>query len=549
MQGLMMDRQLTITSIMEHADLNHPNAEIVSVTCDEPRHRHTYAEAFRRTRRLANALLDYGVQPGDRIATFAWNDYRHFELYYAVAGIGAVTHTVNPRLFPDQITYIVNHAEDRLVFVDPLIVPALEKIRDDLSAVEAFIVLTDDERLPDTDLPNVQSYESFIAPHPDRMDWPELDERTACCLCYTSGTTGNPKGVLYHHRSMVIHTLTGIAPDVLNLSARDVVMPVVPMFHVNAWGLTYGAPAVGAKLVFPGPKMGDGATLQALIEEEEVTFSAGVPTVWLNLLKYLAEEGKEVESLQRVVIGGSACPRSIMEELEDRHGVYVRHAWGMTEMSPLGTVNVLKREALKRSREEQYRVRVKQGIPPYGVEMKIVDDDNNELPRDGQSTGLLKVRGPFICSDYYEAGAASDAHDADGWFSTGDVGSIDAEGYLQVTDRSKDVIKSGGEWISSIDLENAAVGHPDIAEAAVIGLPHPKWGERPLLILVRKEGREVGKEAMMDWLRDKVAKWWLPDDVVFVDEIPHTATGKIQKTELRKRFAGSNASRGQSKKF
>ena len=536
MQGLMMDRQLTITSIMEHADTNHPGAEIVSVTRDEPRHRYTYGEAFRRTRRLANALLDYGIRPGDRIATFAWNDYRHFELYYAIAGIGAVTHTVNPRLFPEQVGYIVNHAQDRLVFVDPLIVPVLEKIRDDLSAVEAFIVLTDDECLPDTDLPNVQSYESFIARHADRIDWPDLDEKTACCLCYTSGTTGNPKGVLYHHRSMVLHTLTGIAPDVLNLSARDVVMPVVPMFHVNAWGLTYGAPAVGAKLVFPGPKMGDGATLQALIEEEEVTFSAGVPTVWLNLLKYLAETGKEVESLQRVVIGGSACPRSIMEEFEERHGVYVRHAWGMTEMSPLGTVNVLKRETLQRSREEQYQVRVKQGIPPYGVEMKVVDDDDNELPRDGQSTGLLKVRGPFICSDYYQAGVASDAHDADGWFSTGDVGSIDAEGYLQITDRSKDVIKSGGEWISSIELENAAVGHPDVAEAAVIGMPHPKWGERPLLILVRKEGREVTKEAMLDWLQDKVAKWWLPDDVVYIDEIPHTATGKIQKTELRKRF-------------
>ena len=536
MQGLMMDRQLTITSIMEHADTNHPGAEIVSVTRDEPRHRYTYGEAFRRTRRLANALLDYGIRPGDRIATFAWNDYRHFELYYAIAGIGAVTHTVNPRLFPEQVGYIVNHAQDRLVFVDPLIAPALEKIRDDLSAVEAFIVLTDDDRLPDTDLPNVRSYESFAGPHPDRIDWPDLDEKTACCLCYTSGTTGNPKGVLYHHRSMVLHTLACISPDVLNLSAREVVMPVVPMFHVNAWGLTYGAPAVGAKLVFPGPKMGDGATLQALIEEEDVTFSAGVPTVWLNLLKYLAGTGKQVESLQRVVIGGSACPRSIMEEFEERHGVYVRHAWGMTEMSPLGAVNVLKRETLQRSREEQYQVRVKQGIPPYGVEMKVVDDDNNELPRDGQTTGLLKVRGPFTCSGYYQAGAESDAHDADGWFSTGDVGSIDAEGYLLITDRSKDVIKSGGEWISSIELENAAVGHPDVAEAAVIGMPHPKWGERPLLILVRKEGREVSREAMLDWLQDKVAKWWLPDDVVYIDEIPHTATGKIQKTELRKRF-------------
>ena len=539
MQGLMMDRQLTITSIMEHADLNHPGAEIVSVTCDDPRHRHTYAEAFRRTRRLANALLDYGVQQGDRIATFAWNDYRHFELYYAIAGIGAVTHTVNPRLFPEQITYIVNHAEDRLVFVDPLIVPVLEKIRDDLPCVEAYIILTDDGNMPDTGLKNAQSYESFIGSQPDRIDWPELDEKTACCLCYTSGTTGNPKGVLYHHRSMVLHTLIGISPDCFGLSVRDVVMPVVPMFHVNAWGLAYGAPIAGTKLVFPGPKMGDGATLQALIDEEQVTYSAGVPTVWLNLLKYLDETGKQVNSLQRVVIGGAACPRSIMEELEDRHGVYVNHAWGMTEMSPLGTFNTLKPEMQKLSRDEQFAVREKQGRVLYGVEMKIVDDDNNELPRDGQSPGLLKVRGPFICSDYYETGVPSDVHDGDGWFSTGDVGTIDPDGYLQITDRSKDVIKSGGEWISSIDLENTAVGHPDVAEAAVIGVPHLKWGERPLLIVVRREGSDVGKEAILDWLQDRVAKWWLPDDVAFIDEIPHTATGKIRKTELRKRFSGS----------
>ncbi len=536
MLGLMMDRQLTITSIMEHADRYHPDTEIVSVTNDSPRHRYTYAEAFRRTRRLANALIDYGIGAGERVATLAWNDYRHFELYYAIAGIGAVTHTVNPRLFPDQISYIVNHAEDRLVFVDPLILPVLEKIRDDLSGVEAYIVLTDEENMPDTDLRNAQSYEGFISRHEDRIDWPELDEKTACCLCYTSGTTGNPKGVLYHHRSMVLHTLVGISPDGLNLSVRDVVMPVVPMFHVNAWGLAYGAPAVGTKLVFPGPKMGDGATLQALIEEEEVTYSAGVPTVWLNLLKYLAESGKGVSTLKRVVIGGSACPRSIMEELEDRHGVYVNHAWGMTEMSPLGTVNTLKPGMLQLPREEQYAVRMKQGRPLYGVEMKIVDDDGNELPRDGQATGLLKVRGPFICSEYYREDTPSDVHDDDGWFSTGDVGSIDAEGYLQITDRSKDVIKSGGEWISSIDLENAAVGHPDIAEAAVIGVPHPRWGERPLLILVRKEGGDAGKQEILDWLKDRVAKWWVPDDVVYVDEIPHTATGKIQKTELRKRF-------------
>ena len=536
MLGLMMDRQLTITSIMEHADANHPETEIVSVTCDQPRHRYTYAQAFRRTRQLGNALRAYGIGPGDRIATLAWNDYRHFELYYAIAGIGAVTHTVNPRLFPNQITYIINHAQDRLVFVDPLIIPVLEDIKDDLPHVEAYIVLTDEDTMPDTGLKNAQSYEAFIRAHDEHINWPELDENTACCLCYTSGTTGNPKGVLYHHRALVLHTLVGISPDCFGMSARDVVMPVVPMFHVNAWGLAYGAPIAGAKLVFPGPKMGDGATLQALVEEEQVTYSAGVPTVWLNLLKYLNETGKQVDSLRAVVIGGAACPRSLMEEFEDRYGVHVHHAWGMTEMSPLGTFNTLKPAMLKLPREEQFDIREKQGRALYGVEMKIVDDDNKELPRDGQSPGLLKVRGPFICNDYYQTGVASDVHDADGWFSTGDVGTIDPEGYLQITDRSKDVIKSGGEWISSIELENTAIGHPDVAEAAVIGVPHPQWSERPLLIVVHKQGSAIDKETLLAWLQDKVAKWWLPDDVVFVDEIPHTATGKIQKTELRKRF-------------
>ena len=536
MLGLIMNRQLTITSIMEHADRNHPDVEIVSVTCDTPEHRYTYADAFRRTRRLANALLDHGIQPGDRVATLAWNDYRHFELYYAIAGTGAVTHTVNPRLFPDQIAWIINHAHDRLLFVDPLILPTLEQLSGNLPDVEAFIVLTDDDNMPDTALRNAQSYESFIGACTDQIDWPDLDEQTACCLCYTSGTTGHPKGVLYHHRAMVLHTLISICPDVFNLSARDVALPVVPMFHVNAWGLAYGAPLAGVKLVLPGPKMGDGAVLQALIEQEQVTFSAGVPTVWLNLLKYLDQTGKRVDSLKRVVVGGAACPRSLMEEFGERYGVYVHHAWGMTEMSPLGVFNTLKSAHLTLDREQQYVIREKQGRALYGVEMKTVDDDGNELPRDGQSTGLLKVRGPFVCSEYYRADAPDDAHDKNGWFSTGDVGNIDVEGYLQLTDRSKDVIKSGGEWISSMELENMAIGHPEIAEAAVIGAPHPKWSERPLLIVVRRAGSEPDKEAILDWLRDKVAKWWLPDDVVFVDEIPHTATGKIHKTELRKRF-------------
>ncbi len=536
MLGMIMDRQLTITSIMEHADHNHPDTEIVSVTCDEPRHRTTYAETFKRTRQLARALCDYGIQSGDRIATLAFNDYRHFELYYGIAGIGAVTHTVNPRLFPEQIIYIVNHAEDRLIFVDPLIVPVLEKVATHLAGVELFIVLTDDKRLPRTTLKNTCSYESFISGQPDTFDWPYLDEKAACSMCYTSGTTGNPKGVLYHHRAMLIHAMTSISADVFGFSVRDVVMPVVPMFHVNAWGMAYAAPMAGTKLVFPGPKMGDGETLQALIEEEQVTFSAGVPTVWLNLLQYLADADKKVGTLKRLIIGGSSCPLSMMQEFEEKYGVYVRHAWGMTEMSPLGTVNTLKPHMLALSREEQLAIRQKQGRAAYGVEMKIVDDDNNPLPRDGRSAGVLKVRGPFICDDYYKLDEPDDAHEADGWFNTGDVGHIDPEGYLQITDRAKDVIKSGGEWISSIDLENAAVAHPDIAEAAVIGIPHPKWAERPLLIIVNKADKAVSRDAMMAWLQDKVAKWWLPDDIVCVDEIPHTATGKIQKTALREQF-------------
>ncbi len=536
MNGLMMNSPLTITSIMQHADTNHPNSEIVSVTSDNPRHRYRYADAFRRTRQLANALTGYGIKQDDRIGTLAWNDYRHLELYYAVSGIGAITHTINPRLFPEQISYIVNHAEDRLIFVDPLILPTIESLGESLQGVESFIILTDEANMPDSSLKNIQCYETFISQASDEIDWPIFDENTASSLCYTSGTTGNPKGVLYSHRANVLHSYSSASPDVFNFSIGDVAMPVVPMFHVNAWGIPYAAPMMGAKLVFPGPKMGDGLTLQNLIEEEGVTFSAGVPTVWLALLQYLSDSGKAIESLERVIIGGAACPESIMREFMDKHGVYVNHAWGMTETSPLGTVNTLKAHMKELSDEEQYKIKIKQGRSLFGIEMKIVDDENNELPRDGLASGLLKVRGPWVCNDYYNTEEESDVHDKDGWFATGDVATIDQEGYMQITDRSKDVIKSGGEWISSIDLENIAVGHPGIAEAAVIGVAHPKWAERPLLIVIKKEGEELSKEEILDWLKDKIAKWWMPDDVVFVDEIPHTATGKILKLELRKRF-------------
>jgi len=536
MQGLIMDYPLTITSIMQHAEINHPDAEIVSVTHDNPRHRYTYAEAFLRTRKLANALIQYGILEGDRIATLAWNDYRHFELYYAVSGIAAVTHTINPRLFAEQIIYIINHAEDRLIFVDPMIVPIIEPLQKELANVESFIILTDEANMPSTSLVNSQCYETFIADASAEIEWPLFDENTASSLCYTSGTTGNPKGVLYSHRANVLHSYSSTSPEVFNFAVGDVAMPVVPMFHVNAWGIPYAAPMMGAKLVFPGPKMGDGETLQALIEEEGVTFSAGVPTVWLALLEYLNSSGKQIESLNRVIIGGSACPESIMREFQDKHGVYVNHAWGMTETSPLGTVNTLKPEMKTLSEAEQYKIRLKQGRTLFGIQMKIVDDDNNELPRDGIASGLLKVRGPWVCSDYYKLDEPSDVHDEEGWFATGDVATIDAEGYMQITDRSKDVIKSGGEWISSIDLENIAVGHPKLAEAAVIGIAHPKWTERPLLIAILKEAESLSKEELLSWLEDKVARWWLPDDVIFVEEIPHTATGKILKLELRKQF-------------
>ncbi len=536
MNGLIMDMPLSITSIMRHAEINHPATEIVSVTVDNPCHRYTYAEAFRRTRQLARALMHYGIKTGDRVGTLAWNDYRHFELYYAVSGIGAITHTINPRLFPDQITYIINHADDRLIFVDPLIIPIVEALKDKLEAVESFIVLTDEAHMPETSLKNARCYESFIAASADDFDWPELAENTASGLCYTSGTTGHPKGVLYSHRSTVLHSYASASPDVFNFSVRDVIMPVVPMFHVNAWGMPYAAPMVGAKIVFPGPKMGDGAMLQSLIENEQVTFSAGVPTVWLALLGYLEESGKSIESLSRVIIGGSACPESVMRQFHDRHGVTVNHAWGMTETSPLGTVNTLKAGSEKLSENDLYMLKMKQGRALFGIQMKIVDDDDNELPMDGEASGLLKVRGPWVCSDYYKMEGKSDVHDEDGWFITGDVASIDPEGYMQITDRSKDVIKSGGEWISSIDLENTAVGHPKVKEAAVIGVFHPKWAERPLLIIVKSPGEDPDKEEILGWLKDKVAKWWLPDDVVFVDEIPHTATGKILKVALRKQF-------------
>jgi 3-(methylthio)propionyl---CoA ligase len=534
MEGLMMGTGLLISSLIRNADRNHGTTEIVTRTVEGPIHRYTYHDAHSRSRQLANALGTLGIKPGDRCATLAWNTHRHFEIYYAVSGMGAVCHTVNPRLFAPQISFILNHASDRCIFADLTFAPLLEEMADDFRHVEAIVIMTDDEHMPKTSLPNVHCYESLINGHSDEYDWPEFDENTASSLCYTSGTTGDPKGVLYSHRSSLIHALRCALPDCFNLSARDAILPVVPMFHVNAWGLPYVAAMIGSKLVFPGPAM-DGASLQQLIEDENVSFSAGVPTIWLALLQYLEETGKSIDALKRVVIGGSATPKSMIQDFAEKHDSEVLHAWGMTEMSPIGTVNHPKYGMEDESREAAYDRQVKQGREVFGAEMKIVDDDDRVLPNDGKAFGTLKVRGPSVCRAYYNE-QRSDAHDANGWFATGDVATIDPDGYMQITDRSKDVIKSGGEWISSIELENIAVGHPDVAEAATIGVHHPKWDERPLLLVIARDGCNLTREDMLEYFDGKVAKWWTPDDVVFVDELPHTATGKLLKIKLREDF-------------
>ncbi|MEL7024851.1 MAG: 3-(methylthio)propionyl-CoA ligase [Pseudomonadota bacterium] len=536
MRGLMMDQPLLISSIAEHAVAFHAESEIVSVTADNPRHCYTYAECFARSKRVANALESLGLQRGDRVATLAWNDYRHMEAYYGISGAGFVCHTINPRLFPEQLIYIINHAEDRVLLVDPMFLPLVAAIRDKVEGLEHIIVLCEESSLPDTEYP-IQSYEAWIAGASDEYAWPELDENTASALCYTSGTTGNPKGVLYSHRSTVLHAICGLMPDALNISRSDVILPVVPLFHVNAWGIPYCAPMVGAKLVMPGPKMGDGETLYNLLEGETVTLALGVPTVWLALLDYARKQSLKLNHLQRTVVGGAAVPASMIEAFRDEHDVVVHQGWGMTEMSPLGVVNTLLPKHATLPPEDQVQIQAKAGRGIYGVQMKIVDDQGESLPWDGKAFGALRVRGPWICSDYFKLDGGSEAHSDEGWFDTGDVATIDPDGFMAITDRTKDVIKSGGEWISSIDLENTAMGHPEVAEAAVIGVAHPKWTERPLMIVVRQESSALDKAAVLDYLDGKIAKWWTPDDVVFVDELPHTATGKIKKTTLREQFA------------
>ncbi|MCP1198201.1 3-(methylthio)propionyl-CoA ligase [Notoacmeibacter sp. MSK16QG-6] len=534
MLGLMQEWPLTCDRIIDHAARQFGDQQIVSRSVEGPIVRTTYRAIHKRARQVAQRLMADGFGSGDRIGTLAWNTARHLEVWYGAMGMGGVYHTLNPRLFPDQIAWIINHAEDQILFVDLTFVPIVEKIAGQLETVKKIVVLTDAGHMPDSAL-DLICYEDWVEEADGDFEWVRLDEDAAAGMCYTSGTTGDPKGVVYSHRSNVLHAMMAAMPDAMGLSSSSVILPVVPMFHANAWGLGQAAPMTGSKLVMPGAKM-DGESIYELLDSEKVTFSAAVPTVWLMLLQYLDETGKKLPHLTNVVIGGSACPPSMIEKFRDLYDVDVIHAWGMTEMSPLGSLGPLKPKFKGLSPNDQLAVKQKQGFAPFGVEMKITGDDNEEKPWDGQTFGRLKVRGPAVARGYY-GGAGAEQFDEDGWFDTGDVAHIDPDGYMQITDRSKDVIKSGGEWISTIDLENLAVGHPAVAEAAVIGISHPKWDERPLLVVVKKNGQSVEREDILGFMDGKIAKWWMPNDVVFVDEIPHTATGKIQKMTLRDQFS------------
>jgi fatty-acyl-CoA synthase len=533
MQGLMQDWPLLCHRIIDHAATNAGERPVISRSIEGPMHTTNYAEIRRRALRVAQRLERDGVRFGDRVATLAWNTWRHLESWYGILGIGAVYHTVNPRLFTDQIVWIINHAEDRVIMTDVTFLPILEKIADRIPTIERTIVYCDAAHMPSTSLRNAVPYEDWLAEADGDFAWKSFDENTAAGMCYTSGTTGNPKGVLYSHRSNVLHAMTASRPDMIGLSGRDIAMPVVPLFHANGWAIGFAAPMAGAALVLPGQKL-DGPSVYELLNEYKVTCTAAVPTVWLGLLQDLEKTGGKLPYLRRVVIGGSACPRAMISKFQDDYGVQVTHAWGMTEMSPLGTTCSLKAEYAELKGDALLDVLQKQGHSPFGVEMKITDDHGRRMPWDGKTFGRLKVRGPAVAKAYFKDD--TNILDEEGFFDTGDVGTIDRYGYFNITDRSKDVIKSGGEWISSIELENIAVGHPKVAEAAVIGIRHPKWDERPLLVIVLKKDEKLSKEEMLKFLDGKIAKWWMPDDVAFVEEIPHTATGKIQKTTLRDRF-------------
>jgi 3-(methylthio)propionyl---CoA ligase len=537
MLGQMMQQPLLISSFIVHAERHHPDAQVVSRRVEGDIHRTTYKEVAARARRMAKALAGLGVKPGDRVATLAWNGYRHMELYFGVSGSGSVLHTLNPRLHPDQVVYIADHAEDQVVFFDMTFLPLIQAVAGRTKTVRHWVAMTDRAHMPTPEqsaaIPNLLCYEDLIDQHDDRYTWPVFDENSASSLCYTSGTTGNPKGVLYSHRSTVLHSMAAALPDCIGCCAADVVLPVVPMFHVNAWGIVYLAPMTGAKLVLPGPAL-DGKSLYDLFESEGVTLSAGVPTVWQGLLGYVDANQLKFSTMRRSVIGGSACPPAMIRKFLDEYGVRVIHAWGMTEMSPLGTVAHFKGKHAGQSAQQRLDVMATQGRAVYGVDMKIVGEDGQELPWDGEASGDLLVRGPWIVDRYYKDEGGSPLRD--GWFPTGDVAKINPDGFMIITDRSKDVIKSGGEWIGSIDLENIAMAHPAVAMAACIAARHPKWDERPLLVVVKKPGADVTREDLIAFYEGKIAKWWTPDDVVFVDAIPLGATGKMQKIKLREQF-------------
>jgi fatty-acyl-CoA synthase len=534
MLGLMQDWPLLLHRIIDHAAKYHGERKVITRSVEGPIVETNYAQIRQRAKKVSQRLEKDGIKLGDRVGTLAWNTWRHLEAWYGILGIGAIYHTVNPRLFPDQIVWIVNHAGDRMMIADLTFVPLLEKIADRLPLIERYVILTDAAHMPKTTLKNAVAYEDWIANEDGDFEWRQFDENTAAGMCYTSGTTGNPKGVVYSHRSNVLHALMAALPDSKNLKSSDVCLPVVPMFHANGWSLAFSTPMVGATLVLPGAKM-DGASIYELLTNYKVSFTAAVPTVWLMLLQDLEKTGGKLPYLKRVVIGGSACPRAMTKTFQDVYGVEVVHAWGMTEMSPLGSLCTMKPEYAALTGEARLDVQQKAGHPPFGVEMKITDDNGKELPWDGTTFGRLKVRGPAVARAYYK-GEGGEVFEQDGWFDTGDVATMDKYGYMQITDRAKDVIKSGGEWISTIDLENLAVGHPKVAEAAAIGITHPKWDERPLLVIVLKKGETATKEDILGFMQGKIAKWWMPDDVAFVDEIPHTATGKIQKMTLRQQF-------------
>ena len=533
MLGLMQDWPLLLHKVIDYAAAEHGGREVVSRSVEGPLVRSNYAEVRARALKVAKRLAADGIGLGDRVATLAWNTARHLEAWYGIAGIGAIYHTVNPRLFADQIVYIINHAADHVLLLDLTFVPLVEQFADRLPTIERFVILTDAAHMPQTSLRNAVAYEDWIGSVDDDFRWAEFDENTAAGLCYTSGTTGEPKGVLYSHRSNVLHAMMTVAPDAFGLSTRDRVLPVVPLFHANSWSLAFAAPMIGAALVMPGPKL-DGPSIYELLESERVTMTAAVPTIWFALLQHLEKTGSRLTHLTRVAIGGSACPPAVIEAFERKYNVPVIHAWGMTEMSPVGSLCSIKPEVFSDDYETLLAIKSTQGVAPFTVEWRITDDAGQTLPNDGRTFGRLKVKGPAVAKRYFKRD--EEILDEDGFFDTGDVATLDPHGYMRITDRSKDVIKSGGEWISSIDLENMAVGHPHVAEAAVIGIAHPKWDERPLLIVVPKPGCIPEKDDVLDYLRPRIAKWWMPDDVVVVDEIPHTATGKILKTALRDRF-------------